>query len=971
MNNRLALGLVCMVLALAIGMPMIRGQSYIIDGDLVTWENACGKLSVWPHTDYDLINHVQYANITSYLASQNIDFAFQFDFSITGRVYILNGDWVDVTPYFEHNIYENKHYYWIKDIYFEQDEMKQVKWEYQTPINTSGKWELYIKKSSDTLAEALASGNYMNIDPWWNASWGYKIPIEVNQTGSTTLHNFPVWFQFNISNLTQNGLLDSDGNCLRFMNGSETASLDWEYEDYYDPAFGLNGTNLTQFWIEIDELPSSNTTIYMYYDGFCNNANSDNDTLGTWNDGYRGVYHLYEDTILGGWANDSTGQNQLNYTNGVNQSDISRFGHASYFDGEVGSNAIGEPANLSSGFTIETWVYFNVINSTHRITGLPNQIEDLSESNGDGVSFEYATAAYNDIRLLICENGNYSSTTPKYVLSDGEWYYIAATYNATTQIARLYINGSQVAINYSIPFLQGDTNFSIGAWSYQDFGSEGHHMMGTLDEVRISNITRSTDWILRSYEQHLISFGVEEHQTTPLVIDNIESPVNTSYLTGEIDYNVTLGGGTPPYIVNISVDGEVNMTTTNDSAIHFYNLSNHHPNLQVGQHNITFYVFDDDGSSTQQTVYFRVSLSNFYIYEEMTGNVYNMSIPNETILTIFCADSANTSIITEYTGNLSLDCEIELVRVNMDFGSNIGQFFRPLIPHITDTSLLFFMPNPLNDTVLTINLKLIDFTGNFGDDGIVRVTKIINDSSREIIEQEIGLGSYLVLYLIKDQRYDVDVRSLDGTITRVLNEIIPVASGTLDVTIGFINSMLNQSLFSENIFWSAALDEDAQQIDLVYYDLLSNTINATFEIFNGSNISQLLFSETTTSSTWQTMYNNIPENHSFRVKLTIYHNDFDGPQIEIRTIGYYIGLFDDFPVSQTTLSIIGIAFLSIFALLFSPRYASVGAIGLATVTALFTFVFGIFEASVFTYIFLALMFMIAVIGKLTNRGLKV
>jgi hypothetical protein len=86
---------------------------------------------------------------------------------------------------------------------------------------------------------------------------------------------------------------------------------------------------------------------------------------------------------------------------------------------------------------------------------------------------------------------------------------------------RLYLNGVQVATNpHTAAITSGPVTLGLGNRAY-DAGLN-YDLNGLLDEIRISNTTRSVAWINASYESgrdHLIDFGAVE--IYPSDIENI------------------------------------------------------------------------------------------------------------------------------------------------------------------------------------------------------------------------------------------------------------------------------------------------------------------------------------------------------------------------------------------------------------------------------------------------------------------
>ena len=75
--------------------------------------------------------------------------------------------------------------------------------------------------------------------------------------------------------------------------------------------------------------------------------------------------------------------------------------------------------------------------------------------------------------------------------TDNIWHHFAATFNGTT--AYIYVDGQQT--NSATPTLNTSDGFRIG---YRING--GSYFQGILDEIRVSNTTRTVDWIKLCYQ---------------------------------------------------------------------------------------------------------------------------------------------------------------------------------------------------------------------------------------------------------------------------------------------------------------------------------------------------------------------------------------------------------------------------------------------------------------------------------------
>ena len=94
----------------------------------------------------------------------------------------------------------------------------------------------------------------------------------------------------------------------------------------------------------------------------------------------------------------------------------------------------------------------------------------------------------------------------------GDWYYHVGTYNGNDKYT--YINGGdkQHSIETSIDTMAHTNN--IGANYLDNWGMDG----GLIDEIRISNVERSSSWIATSYNtmnDPLTFFSIGPEESSP------------------------------------------------------------------------------------------------------------------------------------------------------------------------------------------------------------------------------------------------------------------------------------------------------------------------------------------------------------------------------------------------------------------------------------------------------------------------
>ncbi|MCX6773380.1 MAG: DUF2341 domain-containing protein, partial [Candidatus Micrarchaeota archaeon] len=330
---------------------------------------------------------------------------------------------------------------------------------------------------------------------WWNSSWRKRNQINISSAVATTLTNFPIYL-----NVSKAASMQADFDDLRFVNGScssgNTLLLDYEIENY-------TGSN-ANVWVRIPSLPSTGAKICMYYDNSA--AGSGQNRTGVWDANYVGVWHLNEnvtDEATTGIHNDST-SNGNNGKQSGNAQGAGKVASGQAFDGINdyinASTSPGSAVNL----TIEYWMKPNVNNTYMRAVG-----KEINGTQGWSFLIRPSGDAGFDRAIIfrIGSDANYGAwgneVSAQYLYNANQWVHIAGTFaynGANGGTGTLYVNGTSVAsksntdgrgvANTNAPFLIG-LDYSTYP-STEDFN-------GIIDEVRISNIARSADWINQSY----------------------------------------------------------------------------------------------------------------------------------------------------------------------------------------------------------------------------------------------------------------------------------------------------------------------------------------------------------------------------------------------------------------------------------------------------------------------------------------
>lgn len=328
--------------------------------------------------------------------------------------------------------------------------------------------------------------------PGWYASGGTwtnrrSITIDHNKVGAgttTALTNFPMLFSTTDNEFKYTGfggkVGKSDGTDVLFTAGDGTTKLNHEIEYY------ASSTGQLIIWVQIPSLsPSVDTQIFMYY-GNAVSGNQQNITS-TWDSNYKGVWHLPNGISL--TANDST-------SNGSNGSLVNTptavsgkiDGGANFVNTSQQRIDITDNSNFDNvaqgDWTIETW-----IKDTDRGNiGWPFYVSIGNNETGIGQEIGRFSIVSRD--ALKGTYGVLDGT------KDANWAHIVATKSGST--FSFYFNG------VSQPNLGGtDSGYAVSGTHIMGpgypGGSSGGYIDGKIDEVRVSNLARSPDWIATEY----------------------------------------------------------------------------------------------------------------------------------------------------------------------------------------------------------------------------------------------------------------------------------------------------------------------------------------------------------------------------------------------------------------------------------------------------------------------------------------
>src|SRR6266513_268726 len=400
------------------------------------------------------------------------------------------------------------------------------------------------------LLLALAIGGLVAVPETQAGDFGYRKPIAINRaqvgtaTAPPTLANYPMLYSVTDVNLKTFAIDPANGrirntNGLAVPNtkpydlifraldattcndGNNECTLDHEIESY-DPATGK-----LVAWVRIPVLntqtASSDTTIYIYYGATTITASTEclppfTNCTGVWDANFKGVWHLKEDPsgtapqIKDSTSNANHGTSAGAMTS-ADQVDA-KVDKGLDFDGADDKISIPDSGVLNFGsagnFSISLWV---------KPTGTQTQFDRILAKQDQG-SFAGKAGYYlnydlnNTYGAGISDGGGTScsdNTCPGIGRTLGsEWNHIVMVVDRPGARLRTYLNGV-LDLDSAIPTgptgVQSIDNTQPLAFAAASTGTL-YNPSQVLDEVRISNVVRSADWIKTEYNNVTASGGI-------------------------------------------------------------------------------------------------------------------------------------------------------------------------------------------------------------------------------------------------------------------------------------------------------------------------------------------------------------------------------------------------------------------------------------------------------------------------------
>lgn len=354
---------------------------------------------------------------------------------------------------------------------------------------------IHMKKILSTIAIAFAL--FLPASPAF-ATFGFYRTVTVDHTRvpNTDQTNFPVAVAsstYTFLKTVGNGgkVQNAQGFDVGFYTSSDcsTGKMAWEQESW-------NGsTGNVAYWIKNATVSHTTDTVFYLCYGDSSITTDQSATTTVWDTNYRLVQHLANGTTLLTKDSSSFG---LNAGQGV--STAATAGQIDGASSNVGS--LNQQISYTGGAFPTTWTtltYAFWFKPTGTFGSFQTLFQNSNGATGIGLGVN-DTSGQREIDIYNRAVADNNFTNLK--LAQNRMYYIVARRNgsiATTTLYDVAAGTSTTQTLTGLTFANGNGNYSI---STADSGASA--TVGVLDEVQISSIVRSDDWITTEYNNQAI-----------------------------------------------------------------------------------------------------------------------------------------------------------------------------------------------------------------------------------------------------------------------------------------------------------------------------------------------------------------------------------------------------------------------------------------------------------------------------------
>jgi uncharacterized protein (TIGR02145 family) len=354
---------------------------------------------------------------------------------------------------------------------------------------------------------------------WWNDAWQFRKALTINSSQvAGDLSDFPVLVSFTDTDLIGHAQVDGDDFVFIDKEGNK---LSHEIEKY------ASSTGELIAWVKISELSSTvDSDIYLYY-GNAGISNQE-DVENVWDDDFKLIQHLEE--TASSTRYDSTRNNNDGTTYNYDDNEATttaKIDGGDYLDGT--SDAINyDGLGIIDTYTAEAWIKPEDLYGTGDNATMGFTIMAASRTSTEYYPFWFSVFG-TELKFWAFESTvNGARLTSDANIATSTWFHVVATASYGTT-SKVYVNGVEKLSFINDADVSWSEDFTIGDLR----PNRNIDFYGTIDEVRMSDVIRSAEWIETEYNNQndpTLFFTVQDEEVGP-------GPV--SYWTFDEGYGTT------------------------------------------------------------------------------------------------------------------------------------------------------------------------------------------------------------------------------------------------------------------------------------------------------------------------------------------------------------------------------------------------------------------------------------------------
>ncbi len=321
-------------------------------------------------------------------------------------------------------------------------------------------------------------------------AWNYTADLTFSgYAGTEALSAFPALVCVtNFPGFDYSQVARADGGDLRFTDATGTVELPFEIEAW-------NPSGASFVWVQVPEITGQETAIRAYWGRAAATMPAYTSDGTTWTNGYVAVYHLNE---ADGTVYDSTTNHNdsSSVVGDVLRGQEGAVGPAYQFDGSGDYISIPDSATLDgmTKLTLEVW---ELDQDTSNKTATRTFLSKRESSSNGKRSYYFYRQNNRDLYAYINDGGGqFNGSAP----AASGWHHAAFTFDAapSSNEMKVYADGTYKAQkgNGAASVANRDDPLLIGRMG----GKTDNDWKGLLDEIRISNVARSKDWLKASWQ---------------------------------------------------------------------------------------------------------------------------------------------------------------------------------------------------------------------------------------------------------------------------------------------------------------------------------------------------------------------------------------------------------------------------------------------------------------------------------------